>query len=216
MKTALLLAALAGLALTGCSSKDQPAKPAAPAAKDPAPAAQPAKAAEKPVAKTGPLDLTVKDIDGKDADLSRYKGSVVLVVNVASKCGYTPQYAGLEKLYKDRKDKGLVVLGFPSNDFGKQEPGTEADIKTFCTDKYSVDFPMFAKVDVKGEHTCELYKRLAAATIGEKGAPLGEPKWNFTKYLIDRKGAVVAKFDSAVAPDDAKLAAAIDAALTAK
>lgn len=216
MNTALLACALAGLVLTSCSSKDQPAKPAAGAgAKGAAPAATPPKSDPKPAVVSGPLDLTVKNIDGKDVSLAEYKGKVVLVVNVASKCGYTPQYAGLEKLYAAKKGQGLVLLGFPSNDFGKQEPGTEAEIKAFCTGTYNVDFPMFAKVDVKGEHTCELYKQLAAATPG--GAkPLGEPKWNFTKYLIDRKGVVVAKFDSAVAPDDAKLTAAIDAALAAK
>jgi len=163
----------------------------------------------------GALDLVVKDIDGKDVNLAGYKGKVVLVVNVASRCGYTPQYAGLEELYTLKKDAGLVVLGFPSNDFGRQEPGTEAEIKAFCTEKYSVTFPMFAKVRVKGEGACDLYRRLAAATDAGN-APLGEPKWNFTKYLIDRKGKVVGKFDSKVAPDDSTLSAAIDAAIAAK
>ncbi|HZW07809.1 MAG TPA: glutathione peroxidase [Phycisphaerales bacterium] len=167
----------------------------------------------------------VKDIDGKDVSLAGYKGKVVLVVNVASKCGYTPQYTGLQELYTSRKEQGLVVLGFPSNDFGKQEPGTEADIRSFCAGTYNVDFPMFAKVDVTGADACELYRRLAAATPGDdkskplgepKSKPLGEPKWNFTKYLINRKGEVVAKFDPKVTPGDAKLTAAIDAALQAK
>jgi len=199
---------LAAAALAGWA-KGQAGQPPAPS-QPPAPA-KPPEAAPAP----GPLDLTVKDIDGKDVKLGDFKGKVVLVVNVASRCGYTPQYGGLEKLYTSKKDKGLVVLGFPSNDFGKQEPGTEAEIKTFCAEKYSVTFPMFAKVKVKGEGACDLYKRLAAATDAEK-KPLGEPKWNFTKYLVDRTGKVAAKFDSKVAPDDPKLIAAIDAAVAAK
>ncbi|HYD00577.1 MAG TPA: glutathione peroxidase [Phycisphaerales bacterium] len=159
--------------------------------------------------------MTVKSIDGKDVSLADYHGKVVLVVNVASKCGYTPQYAGLQSLYASKKDRGLVVLGFPSNDFGRQEPGSEQDIKAFCAENYSVDFPMFAKVDVTGADACELYKRLAAATPGDdKAKPLGEPKWNFTKYLINRRGEVLAKFDPKVEPDDAALTSAIDGELS--
>ncbi|MDP1663192.1 MAG: glutathione peroxidase [Phycisphaerales bacterium] len=216
MNKLLLVVAASGLTLAGCSQKEPPSKPPAPP-ESAKPAAQAPPPEAKPTATSGALDLTVKDIDGKDVNLTDYNGRVVLIVNVASKCGYTPQYAGLESLYTSRKGKGLAVLGFPSNDFGKQEPGSEADIKAFCTDKYSVSFPMFAKVTVKGESACELYKRLAAATTGaSEPEPLGEPKWNFTKYLIGRDGKVRAKFDSAVAPDDAKLVAAIDAALAAR
>lgn len=210
-----LLLLVSGLAITGCSQKEPPVKPAAPPESD-KPAAQAPPPEPKPASPHSPLGVTVKDIDGKDVNLANYTGRVVLVVNVASKCGYTPQYTGLESLYTSRKGKGLTVLGFPSNEFGKQEPGTEADIKAFCTDTYNVSFPMFAKVAVKGASACELYKRLAQAAPGPNASkPLGEPKWNFTKYLIGRNGEVLAKFDSAVAPDDAKLVAAVDAALAA-
>ena len=159
----------------------------------------------------GPLDLKVKGIDGKDLDLSKFKGKVVLVVNVASKCGYTPQYEGLQALYAKHEKDGLVVLGVPSNDFGKQEPGTEADIQQFCQTNYKVTFPMTAKVAVKGPDKTELYKVLTEAAP-EKG----EVAWNFEKFLIARDGKVVGRFKSAVAPDDAKLAAAIKAELDKK
>jgi glutathione peroxidase len=150
-------------------------------------------------------DLTANTLDGKPAQLSEYKGKVLLVVNTASECGYTPQYAGLEKLYEAYKDKGVVVLGFPSNDFGGQEPGTAADIKTFCEKKYHVTFPMFAKVKVKGEGQSPVYKFLAEGH--------GEPKWNFHKYVVGKDGQVRAAFASAVKPDSAELASAIEAAL---
>lgn len=227
MKPTLLALLLAGLALTACS-KDQPPKtegghgkghdcPLCKAADEEA-------AAKAAAAKSAaPLDRTVTDIDGKLANLTDYKGKVVLIVNVASKCGYTKQYAGLQTLYTSRKDKGLTVLGFPSNDFKNQEPAAEADIKKFCSDTYQVSFPMFAKVAVKGDQACDLYKVLAAAPApappAEKDAApatFGEPKWNFTKYLLNRKGEVIAKFDSGVTPDDPKLTAAIDAALAEK
>lgn len=138
------------------------------------------------------LDFKVKTIDGKDADLSQYKGKVVVIVNVASKCGFTSQYEGLETLYKKHKDAGLVVLGFPANNFGKQEPGTEGEIKEFCESKFHVTFPMFAKVSVKGDEVAPLYKMLAA-----QPKPLGgAPKWNFTKFVVDRRGEVVGRFDA--------------------
>lgn len=222
MKTNLAIAAtLALITLTGCS-KDQPPKTEGHGKGHDCPLCNEAALEEAKASAKGVLDRTVKDIDGKDVNLADYKGKVVLIVNVASKCGYTKQYAGLQSLYTSRKDKDLVILGFPSNDFGKQEPGSEADIKAFCTGTYSVTFPMFAKVAVKGESACDLYKLLAAAKPEQakdaKTAPaaFGEPKWNFTKYLIDRHGDVIAKFDSAVAPDDAKLTAAIDAAIAHK
>jgi glutathione peroxidase len=138
------------------------------------------------------LNYTVKTIDGKDQKLSDYRGKVVVIVNVASKCGFTTQYEGLEKLYKDKKDQGLVILGFPANNFGGQEPGSNADIKQFCDSTYHVDFPMFEKISVKEKDQHPLYKQLAA-----QPAPIGgEPKWNFTKFVVDRDGNVVARFDA--------------------
>ena len=138
------------------------------------------------------LGFKMKLIDGKEQDLSAYKGKVVVIVNVASKCGYTPQYTHLEKLYKDNKDKGLVVLGFPANNFGGQEPGSNEDVAKFCKDKFDVSFPMFEKISVKGADAAPLYKKLAA-----QPAPIGgDPKWNFTKFIVDREGKVVARFDA--------------------
>ena len=148
--------------------------------------------------------LTASTIDGVSQPLSMYKGKVSLVVNVASQCGFTPQYAGLEKLYEEYKAKGFTVLGFPSNDFGGQEPAPEADIKKFCSLKYNVTFPMFAKVKTKGEGQSPVYKVLA-----EKG----EPQWNFHKYLVGKDGTVKAAFGSKVTPDSPELKTAIEAAL---
>ena len=155
-----------------------------------------------------PLSGTVKKIDGTEVDLAGYKGKVVLIVNVASRCGYTGQYAGLQKLYDTYKDKGLVVLGFPANEFGAQEPGTDAEIATFCSSKYGVTFDMFSKIVVKGADKAPLYKALT-----EGATPAGEVGWNFEKFLIGRDGAIVGRYKSGVAPDDAKLKAAIEAAL---
>jgi glutathione peroxidase len=169
----------------------------------PTPAEQPKPAADKP-SKAPPakadaadpryvLGFTVKDIDGKETDLSQYKGKVVVIVNVASQCGYTPQYEGLQKLYTDRKDRGLVVLAFPANNFGGQEPGSESEIKEFCSSKFGVSFPMFSKISVKGADQHELYKKLVS-----QPAPIGgDPKWNFTKFVVDRSGNVVARYDAA-------------------
>jgi glutathione peroxidase len=151
-------------------------------------------------------DFTVKNIDGKDVNLADYKGKVCLVVNVASKCGYTRQYEGLEKLYKAKKDSGLVILGFPSNEFGGQEPGTEAEIKEFCSSKFSVTFPLFAKIAVKGDSTAPLYKWITSQEASGKTPP----KWNFTKILIDQDGQVIARYDSNVTPDDSKLTGKIN------
>ncbi|MCA9292992.1 MAG: glutathione peroxidase [Phycisphaerales bacterium] len=151
------------------------------------------------------LDYTMNSIDGESVDLAQYKGKVLLFVNVASKCGNTPQYAGLEKLYRGRKDAGLVVLGFPANNFGGQEPGTDKEIKQFCTEKYSVTFPMFSKISVKGDDAHPLYQQLA--TLSEA------PNWNFTKYLVDRDGQFVQRFDPRTRPDDAELEAKIEALL---
>ncbi len=147
------------------------------------------------------LDTTMKRLDGGEQNLADYRGKVVLRVNVASKCGLTPQYDGLEALYRTYKDKGLVVLGFPANDFAGQEPGTDKDIADFCRSTYGVEFPMFSKITVKGDAMHPLYKELTS-----QPAPIGgEVKWNFQKYLLDRKGNVVAKFEPQVKPDDPAL-----------
>jgi glutathione peroxidase len=137
-------------------------------------------------------DYNAKTIDGKDKKLADYKGKVMLVVNTASKCGFTPQYEGLEALYKQYADKGLVVLGFPCDQFGHQEPGNEEEIKNFCSLNYDVSFPMFAKVEVNGANAHPLYKHLK----GEKPGVLGSEgiKWNFTKFLVDKSGKVVKRF----------------------
>ena len=141
-------------------------------------------------------DFSVDDITGKPVDLDRYKGKVVLVVNTASKCGFTPQYKGLEALYRKYKDQGLEVLGFPCNQFGAQEPGSEQEIATFCETNYDVTFPMFRKVDVNGESAAPVYKFLKSAKPGLLGTEA--IKWNFTKFLVDRSGKVIERF----APND--------------
>jgi len=156
----------------------------------------------------GPLAYKLKDIDGKDYDLSKLKGKVVLFVNVASECGYTPQYEGLQELYSKYEKDGLVVVGVPSNEFGKQEPGTNDDIKRFCTTKYKVTFPMMSKVVVKGKGQVPLYKTLVEATPNDKGQ-VQQVGWNFEKFLIGRDGKVAGRFKSAVAPDADDLVKAI-------
>jgi glutathione peroxidase len=152
-------------------------------------------------------DISATTIDGEARSLADYKGKVLLVVNTASLCGSTPQYAGLEGLWRHYRDRGLVVLGFPSNDFGGQEPGREAEIKTFCTTRYKVSFPMFAKVKVMGDGQSPVFRFL--------GADYGEPKWNFYKYLVSRDGKVIKSFTNAVVPEDPSLRAAVEAALGA-
>ena len=158
-------------------------------------------------AASGIYDFTMNSIDGAPAPLSAYKGKVVLLVNVASRCGFTPQYTGLESLYEKFKDRGFVILGFPANNFGGQEPGTNEEIKTFCSTKYNVTFPIYAKSSVKGADINPLYKYLTET----KG---GDVKWNFTKFLADRNGNVIARFESAVTPDSAELVSAVESALT--
>jgi len=153
--------------------------------------------------------IPLKDIDGKDTSLKAYNGKVLLLVNVASKCGFTPQYEGLEALYRKFKDRGLIVLGFPSNDFGSQEPGTEAEIKTFCTSKYDVTFPMFSKLHVNGPEQHPLY---TALTGSESSAP-GPVKWNFGKFLVGKDGKLITRYDSGTKPSDPKLEEAIEKAL---
>lgn len=143
-------------------------------------------------------DIPVTTIDGTATTLAPYRGQVLLVVNVASKCSFTPQYAGLEALYREYKDRGLVVLGFPCNQFLWQEPGTEADVKQFCSTRYAVTFPMFAKVDVNGSNTHPLYRRLKANRPGTLGT--WAVKWNFTKFLVDREGNVVKRYGMFATP----------------
>ena len=157
------------------------------------------------------LDFKVKDIDGKDVDLSKYKGDVLLIVNTASRCGYTPQYKGLEATFEKYKAKGFTVLAFPANEFGAQEPGTDADIKTFCTSKYNVTFPIFSKIKVKGDETHPLYKYLTSKETDPKFA--GDIPWNFAKFLVNRKGEVIARFEPGDKPDGEKLTAAVEKAL---
>ncbi len=145
---------------------------------------------------TSLYDFTVDDIGGHPVRLDRYKGKVLLVVNTASKCGFTPQYKGLEALYRKHHDQGLEVLGFPCNQFGAQEPGNEQEIATFCETNYGVTFPMFAKVDVNGDKAAPLYRHLKSAKPGLLGTEA--IKWNFTKFLVDRSGKVIARY----APND--------------
>jgi len=148
---------------------------------------------------TSVYDFTAKTLAGKDADLADYRGQVLLIVNTASKCGFTPQYEGLEKLYEDLHPKGLTILGFPCNQFGHQEPGGAAAIGQFCTVDYCFSFPMFGKIDVNGSQAHPLYKFLTQAKRGVFGT--ANIKWNFTKFLIDRKGDVVARYGSMTKPE---------------
>jgi glutathione peroxidase len=155
-------------------------------------------------------NFTLPSIDGEPVSLSTYQGKVILLVNVASRCGFTPQYSALESLYEKYKDQGFVILGFPANNFGGQEPGTNAEIKNFCTLKYNVTFPMFAKVSVKGADCTPLYQYL---TQQANPAVVGDIKWNFTKFLVDRNGKVVARFESPVKPDSPEVVEAIEKVL---
>jgi glutathione peroxidase len=155
--------------------------------------------------------FTMKRLDGAEQSLADYRGQVLLLVNTASKCGFTPQYEGLEKLYEHHRESGFAVLGFPSNDFRQQEPGSDSEIARFCKASYGVSFPMFSKIEVRGDGAHPLYRWLTGLPD-----PVGGPvKWNFQKYLVDRSGAVVARFDPAVPPDDPALLARIDSLLAA-
>jgi glutathione peroxidase len=145
-------------------------------------------------------DFKAKTIDGDEQSLGQYKGKAMLIVNVASKCGFTPQYTGLEAMYKKLKDKGLVVLGFPCDQFGHQEPGDEEEIKNFCSLNYDVSFPMFAKIEVNGETTHPLYRYLKAEAKGVLGSE--SIKWNFTKFLIDKDGNVVRRYAPTDKPEE--------------
>ena len=152
-------------------------------------------------------DFTLPSIDGKPIPLASFKGKVVLMVNVASQCGYTPQYTALETVYEKFKDQGFVVLGFPANNFGQQEPGTNAEIKTFCSTKYNVTFPMFSKISVEGRGQNPLYAYL---TKGANPSVAGDIQWNFTKFLVDRSGHVVWRFESPVTPDSPQVIDSIE------
>jgi len=156
-------------------------------------------------------DYTLKSIDGVATPLSSFKGKVVLVVNVASRCGYTPQYAGLESLYEQNKEQGFVIVGIPANNFMSQEPGTNAEIKTFCKSKYDVKFPIMSKVSVAGADKTPLYQYLTSKQQNPKTG--GEIQWNFTKFLVGRDGEIIARFEPAVTPGDPALTSAVKAAL---
>ena len=156
-------------------------------------------------------EFTLTSIDGKPAPLASYKGKVLLLVNVASKCGYTPQYTGLQSLYSKYKDKGLVIVGVPANNFGGQEPGTNEEIATFCSRTYNVTFPIMSKVSVKGSDTTPLYQYLTDKSANP--AVGGDVKWNFTKFLVGKDGKPVQRFEPAVKPDSAELESAIENAL---
>lgn len=159
-------------------------------------------------------DFKMKDIDGKDVNLKKYKGKVVMIVNTASKCGYTPQYEGLEAIYKKYKDQGFVVLGFPANNFRGQEPGTDKEIKEFCTLKYDVTFPMFSKISVKGDDQHPLYKYLTDKTTNPEFG--GDITWNFNKFLIGKDGKIIARYETKMKPDDVTVTTEIEKQMAAK
>jgi len=167
---------------------------------------EPQAGAEEP---TSPavIDHTVTTLEGDSLDLSTFRGRPLLIVNTASKCGYTPQYAGLQRLHERYSGRGLVILGFPSNDFGGQEPGSASEIGAFCRKNYGVSFPMMAKVHAKGPEIAPIYRTLTEQTAEDIR---GEIKWNFTKFLVDADGNVVARFGSSVEPEDPALVAAIE------
>ena len=154
-------------------------------------------------------DIVVKDTDGKNVKLSEYNGKVLLIVNVASECGFTKQYSGLEKIYEKYKDKGFEILAFPCNDFGGQEPGSNEEIKNFCTTKFSVSFKIFDKIKILGKEKSSLYKRLTDNTVTKSG----EVKWNFEKFLISKEGKIISRFPSIVTPESDEITNAIETEL---
>jgi glutathione peroxidase len=156
-------------------------------------------------------DFTMPALNGTPTPLAGFKGKVVLVVNVASQCGYTPQYEGLQALYAKYKDQGFVIAGFPANNFGGQEPGTNEEIGAFCKSKYGVTFPMFSKISVKGGDQAPLYRFLTDKTVNPKTG--GEIQWNFTKFLVDREGRVIRRFEPAVEPQSTELVSAVESTL---
>src|ERR1700738_3323605 len=157
------------------------------------------------------FDYTLNTIDGQPARLSAYKGRVLMLVNVPSRCGFTPQYTALESVYEKYKDRGFVIVGIPANNFGAQEPGTNQEIKTFCQSKYSVTFPMMSKVSVKGDDKTQLYQLLTDKAASPKTG--GEIQWNFTKFLVGPDGQILARFEPAVTPDSPELTGAVEKAL---
>ena len=165
----------------------------------------------QPLIEKAIYDFVMKDIDGHEVKLEQYRGKVLLIVNVASKCGFTPQYAGLQKLYLKYKDQGFYVLGFPANNFLSQEPGTDEEIKNFCSISYDVTFPMFAKISVKGKDKHPLYRFLTEEATDPEFA--GEISWNFNKFLVDKSGKIIARFGSKLKPEDEQMITAIEAAL---
>jgi glutathione peroxidase len=190
----MIITILAGLAAVGIFLKGSPETPEPQAA--------------------SVLEFTMKNIDGKEVPLSAYKGKVLLIVNVASKCGNTPQYSGLEEVYRKYADRGFAILGFPANNFLWQEPGTDEEIKEFCTTKYNVTFDMFSKISVNGSDQHPLYKFLTSKDSNPEFA--GDVKWNFQKYLVDRNGKVIGKFAPGLNPLSEELTGAIEAALQQK
>ncbi len=209
MRIARLFIAAGALALSGVLFAQPPVQKEV--IKEPTDMPAQASADGKPVS---PLDFTVKDIDGKDKKLSDYRGKVVMMVNVASLCGFTPQYEALESLHKKYSEQGLVVIGFPANNFGAQEPGSDQEIKQFCSTKYKVTFPMMSKISVKDADKAPLYKFLTEEPAAKEFA--GDIGWNFTKFLVDRNGNVIARFASQTRPDDPKVTQEVEKALAAK
>ena len=214
------------LLLVACNSDAEPTVPvestAAPhstaVAENASPADEskgPATAPEAAMAhETNLYAIDAKSLDGADGKLSQYKGKVVMVVNVASKFGYTPQYTGLQALYEKYKGKGFVIVGVPANNFGSQEPGTNEEIQAFCSRTYNVTVPMYSKISVKGDDKAPLYQFLTdKAANPETG---GDVRWNFTKFLVDRNGRVIGRFESKVTPDSADLTGAVEKALASK
>jgi glutathione peroxidase len=219
-RLAAVLGAL-GLSLTSCKASDAPRAPeaAAPAQAPPAPVEVSTAPTEKPAVAPAAASaaeanapsihgFTMKRLDGTEAALSSWAGKVLLVVNTASKCGYTPQYQGLQQLQTKYAERGFAVLGFPSNDFGGQEPGSSQEISKFCISMYDVNFPMFEKIKVIGPERSPLYALLSDAR--------GAPKWNFHKYLVDKHGKPVAAWPSPIEPGSPEIASAIEAQLAAK
>ncbi len=166
---------------------------------------------QQPLSEKSIYDFVLKDIDSQEVKMEQYRGKVLLLVNVASKCGFTPQYAGLQKLYLKYKDQGFYVLGFPANNFLSQEPGTDEEIKNFCSTTYNVTFPMFAKISVKGKDKHPLYRFLTEEATDPEFA--GEISWNFNKFLVDKSGKIIARFGSKIKPEDEQMITAIEAAL---
>lgn len=164
-----------------------------------------------PLTEKSIYDFSMKSIEGKDVKMDEFKGKVLLLVNVASHCGYTPQYTGLQSIYSKYKDQGFLVLGFPSNDFGGQEPGSNEEVKTFCTSKYNVTFPMFSKITVVGANKHPFYRFLTEKATNPEFAK--EISWNFNKFLVDKTGKIVGAYESGITPESPELTGAIEKAL---